>query len=136
VRIGAMQQTCRVLDQTLQTGHLVLDSSRLWHVTVTVAGEPWPLSSLHGALRRLQRERPFIHSLRYDEDRVELSYWEEGEQMIDAASLALRLWNEHRDSAQLPPWKVVGLEVIDRETYQTRHINTPLANVDEAPRRF
>jgi hypothetical protein len=115
---------------------LVLDSSRLWHVTVTVGGEPWPLSSLHAALRRLQRERPFIHSLRYDEDRAEIAYWEEGEQMIDAASLALRMWNEHRDSAELPAWRVVGLEVIDRETYQTRHINVPLAHVDEAPRRF
>jgi hypothetical protein len=115
---------------------LVLDSSRFWHVTVTVAGEPWPISTLHAALRRLQQERPFIHSLRYDADRVEISYWEEGEQMLDAASLALRMWNEHRRSAQLPPWRVVGLEVIDRDTYQARHINVPLAHVDEAPRRF
>lgn len=112
------------------------DSSRLWHVTVTVAGESFPLSQLHDALRRLQRERPFIHSLRYDEDRAEVSYWEEGEEMIDAASLALRMWNEHRHSAQLPPWRVVGLEVIDRETYQARHLVAPLAHVDGAPRRF
>ena len=112
------------------------DSSRLWHVTVTVAGEPCPLSALHDALRRLQRERPFIHSLRYDDDRAEVSYWEEGEEMIDAASLALRLWNEHRQSAELPPWRVVGLEVIDRETYQARHLVAPLAHVDGAPRRF
>ena len=112
------------------------DSSRLWHVTVTVGGEPCPLSELHDALRRLQRERPFIHSLRYDEDRAEVSYWEEGEEMIDAASLALRMWNEHRHSAELPPWRVVGLEVIDRETYQARHLVAPLAHVDGAPRRF
>ena len=52
-------------------------------------------------LDRLQHERPFLHSLRYDDDRAELSYWEEGEEMVDAASLALRLWNEHRESAEL-----------------------------------
>ena len=114
----------------------MLDSSRLWHVTLTVSGVAWPLSALHDALARLQVERPFIHSLRYDADRVELSYWEEGEEMIDAASLALRLWNEHRMSAELPPWRVVGLEVIDRETYQARHLSAPLAHVDGAPRRF
>ena len=56
--------------------------------------------------------------------------------MVDAASLALRLWNEHRESAELPPWKVVGLEVIEQETYQSRHVVTPLARADAAPRRF
>jgi hypothetical protein len=114
----------------------VLDSSRLWHVTVTVSGDRCPLRQLQAALRQLQDERPFIHSLRYDESRVEVAYWEEGEEMIDAASLALRLWNEHRVSAGLPPWKVVGLEVIDRETYQARHVVASLADVDTAPRRF
>jgi hypothetical protein len=115
---------------------LVLDSSRLWHVTVTVAGEPWPLSSLQSAQPPLHREWAVINSQRYDEDRAEVSYWEEGEQMIDAASLALRMWSEHRETAELPAWRVVGLEVIDRDTYQNRHINVPLAHADEAPRRF
>ena len=101
--------------------------SRLWHVTVTVSGDPQSLSLTHDGLRRLQRERPFIHSLRYDEDRAEVSYWEEGEEMIDAASLALRMWNEHRVTAELPAWRVVGLEVIDRDTYQARHVAAPLA---------
>lgn len=110
--------------------------SRLWHVTVTVAGEEQSLSSTHDGLRRLQRERPFIHSLRYDADRAEVSYWEEGEEMIDAASLALRMWNEHRVTADLPAWRVVGLEVIDRDTYQARHLSSPLAYVDADPRRF
>jgi len=110
--------------------------SRLWHVTVTVAGDPQDPSLTHDGLRRLQRERPFIHSLRYDEDRAEVSYWEEGEEMIDAASLALRMWNEHRTTADLPAWRVVGLEVIDRDTYQARHLPAPLAQVEAAPRRF
>jgi hypothetical protein len=55
---------------------------------------------------------------------------------VDAASLALRVWNEHRESADLPPWKVVGLEVIEQETYQSRHVVAPLARADSAPRRF
>ena len=50
---------------------------------------------------------------------------EEGEEMIDAASLALRMWNEHRLTAALPPWRVVGLEVIDRDTYQARPYRHP-----------
>ena len=37
---------------------------------------------------------------------------------------------------ELPPWKVVGLEVIEQETYQSRHVVTPLARADSAPRRF
>ena len=110
--------------------------AQLWHVTVTLAGDAQPLSTMHEALRALQAQQPFIHSVRYDEDRVELQYWEEGEEMIDAASLALRLWNEHRESAGLPAWKVVGLEVLDQVTLQTRHIGTPLARTDATPRRF
>jgi hypothetical protein len=109
---------------------------RLWHVTVTVAGDPQPLSDVHEALTRLQTERPFLLSLRYDADRAELAYWEEGEEMVDAASLALRLWNEHRNSAELPPWKVVGLEVVEQETFQSRHVATPLSRADAGPRRF
>jgi hypothetical protein len=118
------------------SGDLVESAVRLWHVTVTVAGDPQPLTATHDALRALHGEHPFIHSMRYDEDRVELQYWEEGEEMVDAASLALRLWNEHRGSAGLPPWKVVGLEVVERETFQSRHHVTPLAGSDAHPRRF
>ena len=35
--------------------------------------------------------------------------------MLDVASLAMRLWNEHRDSANLPSWEVVGLEVLEKD---------------------
>jgi hypothetical protein len=34
--------------------------------------------------------------------------------MLDVASLALRLWTEHRESAGLPSWEVVGLEVVEK----------------------
>lgn len=37
-----------------------------------------------------------------------------------AAAVALRLWGEHRQTAGLPPWEIVGLEVIDRATYHQR----------------
>lgn len=113
------------------------DGPRLWHVTVTVGGDPHPLGDTHAALSRLQAERPFLDSLRYDEHRAELSYWDEGANMVDAASLALRLWTEHRESAKLPPWSVVGLEVLEREVYQARQLAAGvLVAVDAAPRRF
>ena len=35
--------------------------------------------------------------------------------MLDVASLAMRLWNEHRESASLPRWEVVGLEIVEKE---------------------
>lgn len=108
----------------------------LWHVTLTVAGAPRSLSTVDRALRRFQQERPFLTSLRYDTTRAEISYWEEGEDMVDAASLALRLWNEHRVSADLPPWKVVGLEVVERETYRSREQGPPLSGGETAPQRF
>lgn len=112
------------------------DVPRLWHITVTVGGEPNSVPDTHAALCRLQEERPFIDSMRYDETRAELSYWEEGATMLDAASLALRLWNEHRESAQLPTWKVIGLEVLERGVYQVRQLTGSLAAVDSSPRPF
>jgi hypothetical protein len=110
---------------------------RLWHVTVTMGGGAHPLGDTHAALSRLQQERPFLESLRYDESLAEFSYWEEGATMVDAASLALRLWNEHRDSAKLPDWGVVGLEVLERDVYQARQLSAGLLTaVDTGPRRF
>jgi len=110
---------------------------RLWHITVTLGGNAHPLGDTHAALNRLQQERPFLDSLRYDEHRAELSYWEEGATVVDAASLALRLWNEHRESADLPDWSVVGLEVLERDVYSARQLTAGvLTAVDAAPRRF
>ncbi len=34
--------------------------------------------------------------------------------------MALRLWPEHRVSAGLPDWSVVGIEVVDRATVEHR----------------
>ena len=53
-------------------------------------------------------------------DSAEVRYWEEAEDVHDALALALRLWGEHRESAGLPKWNVVGLEVVDRDTHRRR----------------
>jgi len=112
------------------------DETQLWHVTVTVGGQPHDLSETHQALLRLIQERPFIHSLRYAEERAEVRYWEESDDMVDAASLALRLWNEHRGSADLPDWKILGLEVVAKETYHQREAPAPRDTARVMPQRF
>ena len=93
---------------------------RLWHVSVTVAGDAVEPLIVRNALRRLSDQRPFLHSLKYAGSRAEIQYWEEAETLLDASSLALRVWNEYRDSAGLPRWEVVGLEVLERSVFQSR----------------
>ena len=93
---------------------------RLWHVTVTVAGEELEPLIVRNALRRLSDQRPFLHSLKYAAGRAEVQYWEEAETLLDASSLALRVWQEHRESAGLPRWEVVGLEVLERAVFLSR----------------
>ena len=66
---------------------------------------------VRNALLRLSDQRPFLNSSKYAGDRAEIQYWEQAESLLDASSLALRLWNEHREPAGLPRWEVVGLEV-------------------------
>lgn len=97
----------------------------LWHVTLTVAGDPVDGEDLRRALSQLVHERPFMLSVRYSTDRAELRYWDEAEDVDDAAALALRLWGEHRESAGLPSWRVVGIEVLDRETVHARGQDRP-----------
>ena len=53
--------------------------------------------------------------------------------MLDVASLAMRLWNEHRDSANLPDWEVVGLEVLEKDLCDRRSSHAP--RVPEPPSR-
>lgn len=97
----------------------------MWHVTLTVVGEAVPPAEVKAALEQLAHERPFLLSARYAADRAELRYWEEARDLEDAAALALRLWGEHRRTAGLPPWRVAGLEVVDRSTYQRRATDGP-----------
>jgi len=93
---------------------------RMWHVTVTVEGQPVPESEIKQALERLSDEHPFLLAGRYASDRAEIRYWDEAPDAATAAQLAARLWDEHGLSAQLPPWRVVGVEVVDRETFHRR----------------
>ncbi|MFJ4812830.1 hypothetical protein [Streptomyces longwoodensis] len=96
------------------------DLPRLWHVTLSVSGEEVPLVDLRRSLEQLAHDHPFLLTSRYAGDHAEIRYWEEARDLHDAAAVALRLWGEHRQSAGLPPWEIVGLEVIDRETYHQR----------------
>lgn len=92
----------------------------IWHVVVTVAGDARDVLEVRDALERLRGEQPFLIDARYARDRAELEYWEEAEGCEDAAALALRLWGEHRGSAGLPPWEVLGLEVVERDAFEGR----------------
>lgn len=96
-----------------------------WYVTLTLAGDPWPEQEISDALQRLMEERPLLQSCRYSADTLELRYWEQAEDVGDAAALALRLWSEHRKSAGLPDWQLVGLEVVDRNTFHRRLEGAP-----------
>lgn len=97
----------------------------LWHVSVTFAGPPVDLADLDQALRRLVDAQPFLASVRYAADRAEVSYWDEAEDVDDAAALGLRLWAEHRRQADLPDWRAVGIEVVDRDTLHARGQRLP-----------
>jgi hypothetical protein len=97
----------------------------MWHVTLTVVGDEVDPAEVRAALERLTHEQPFLLSARYAGDRAELRYWEEARDLEDAAALALRLWGEHRRTAELPAWRVAGLEVVDRATFQRRAMDSP-----------
>lgn len=95
----------------------MIEEARLWHVTVTMAGAPVEPLLLRAALQRLTQQRPFISGVRFSATSAEISYWDEADTLVDAASLGLRLWNEHRASAKLPAWEVVALDVADRDRH-------------------
>lgn len=95
-------------------------ASRLWHVTLSVSGPEAPRADVRRALEQLAHDHPFLLTSRYAGDHAEIRYWEQARDLHDAAAMALRLWGEHRASANLPPWEIVGLEVIDRATYHQR----------------
>lgn len=101
-------------------GERPADLPRLWHVTLSVSGGEAPLKEVRRALEQLAHDHPFLLTSRYANDHAEIRYWEEARDLHDAAAVALRLWGEHRQTAKLPPWEIVGLEVIDRETYHQR----------------
>ncbi|MEW1545603.1 MULTISPECIES: hypothetical protein [Streptomyces] len=95
-------------------------ASKLWHITLSVSGAEAPLAEVRRGLEQLAHDHPFLLTSRYANDHAEIRYWEEARDLHDAAAVALRLWGEHRATAKLPPWTIVGLEVIDRQTYHQR----------------
>ena len=106
---------------------------RLWLVTLTVGGTATAVDGVRAALGRLVAEHPFLLSGRYAADCAEVRYWEEAESCGDACALALRLWGEHRTSAQLPPWEVLALDVAERGVADRRAMLENLTSVPLTP---
>ncbi len=96
------------------------DTRSMWHITLTVAGGAIPEPEIRAALERLSHEHPFLLSGRYAADRAEVRYWEEATDVATALRMAVLLWDEHIVSSQLPRWRVVGVEVVDRDTFHRR----------------
>ena len=94
-----------------------IGSLRMWHVTLTVSGESQPIDHVRQALERLSHAHPFLLEARYGNDRAELRYWEEAEGMDAAVAIASTMWESNESSSRLPGWDVVGLQVLDRQTY-------------------
>ena len=92
----------------------------MWHVTLTVAGPAVDHSHIKSGLERLSFEHPFLLSGRFTSARAEVRYWEEAASATEVSSMALGLWTEHRMSAHLPKWEVVGVEIVDQDTFHRR----------------
>jgi hypothetical protein len=98
----------------------IASDRRMFHVTITFAGSDLPEAEVREALERLAARHQFLLSGRYATDRAEIRFWDEGAHLRDAAARALLLWSEHAEPARLPPWEVVGLELVDRDTFHAR----------------
>jgi len=109
------------------------DGDRLWRVCVTVSGEPVPLAQIRDGLEHLAHHHPFLLEARYAVDRAELRYWEEGSDTTSVAALAGSVWEVHRTAAGLPPWNVVGIEVLDRATVHERDYRLPVPRARLVP---
>jgi hypothetical protein len=92
----------------------------MWHITLTLVGSPLLSDDVRAALERLADRHQFLLSARYSADRAEIRYWDESTDVRGAAARALLMWSDYSELAALPPWEVVGLEVLDQETYQSR----------------
>ncbi|MGW1081761.1 hypothetical protein [Kitasatospora sp. NPDC002522] len=107
-------------DEDPNPGVVEPEQGRLWHVVLSVAGAASPLPELRAGLEKLAHDHSFFLTARYAADHAEIRYWEQARDLHDAAAIALRLWGEHKVSAKLPAWEIVGLEVVDRPTYHKR----------------
>jgi hypothetical protein len=93
---------------------------QLWHVTLIVSGRPAPLDELGRALRHLCALDPMNLGVRYREDRAELQFWDEGPELRTVADAAAQLWGSRRRDTGLPPWTLVGMEVMQQQTWRER----------------
>lgn len=93
----------------------------MWHVTVTLHGQPQEPGELARQLSQLALAHGIGLSARYQPDMVELRYWDEGHDCGRVAGNALGLWDSHREDLGLPSWAVVGLEVLDRGCFRRRY---------------
>lgn len=93
---------------------------RMWHVVITTAGPALPVEEVREALERLSDRHQFLLSARYASDRAEVRYWDESDHVRDIAARAFSVWTDYGELAALPPWEVVGLEVVERDAFQAR----------------
>jgi hypothetical protein len=111
-----------------------IEEPALWFVTLTVGGPRVPAETVREGLENLSLEQPFLVSAAYASSRAEVRYWDESVDIEGAVSQALALWREHEGSSGLPPWKVLGLEVVDRDTARRRwstEVNLSVAGLGE-----
>ncbi|MGB2838197.1 MAG: hypothetical protein WBC76_00040 [Actinomycetes bacterium] len=93
---------------------------RMWHVVITTAGHALPVDKVRESLERLADRHQFLLSARYAADRAEVRYWDESAHVRDIAARSFSVWTEYSEIAALPPWEVVGLEVIERDAFHAR----------------
>lgn len=91
-------------------------ASPMWFVKVTIGGERLPVTHVRKELERLSTDRGFVVSVRYEDDRAEVRYWDECADADQAVQQALSLWSDDEVPARLRGWQVTGLEVADRDT--------------------
>jgi hypothetical protein len=92
----------------------------MWHVVITAAGPALPAEEVRAALLRLSDSHQFLLSARFAADRAEVRYWDESAHVRDIAARAFSVWSDYSEIAGLPPWEVVGLEVIERDAFHAR----------------
>lgn len=121
---------------SIRRGNPFVPQPPLWHVRLTVAGQPHDLAEVKDAMHRLDELARFLTAIRYDRRHAEVTYWDEGDVLEDVAALALRLWMDNRADAQLPDWRPIGLEVLDRDSFLARGLAEPTAAVTGDVRPF
>ncbi len=92
----------------------------MWHVTLTLAGAAVDPGEIKCALERLSHDHPFLLSGRYSHERAEVRYWEEAPTASSVSAMVLAMWSEHQGISQLPSRDVVGVEIVDQDTFHRR----------------